>query len=114
MHRTLSIAALAASAFVSTLAIAADTTDGRPAGSQPQQAAALVQAAPTPQAARSDAGTSPQPSDQVIPDDLIVQGSQCVGFDCVDNETFGFDTLRLKENNTRIVFFDTSADPYPN
>ncbi|MGN6521102.1 MAG: tail fiber domain-containing protein, partial [Dokdonella sp.] len=47
-------------------------------------------------------------------DDLIVQGSQCVGFDCVDNETFGFDTLRLKENNTRIVFFDTSADPYPN
>ncbi len=47
--------------------------------------------------------------DQVIADDLIVQGSICVGFDCVDNESFGFDKLRLKENNTRIHFLDTSA-----
>jgi len=47
--------------------------------------------------------------DQVIPDDLIVQGSACVGLDCVDNESFGFDTLRLKENNTRIKFMDTST-----
>lgn len=37
--------------------------------------------------------------DQVIPDDLIVQGSACVGLDCVNNESFGFDTIRLKENN---------------
>jgi hypothetical protein len=49
--------------------------------------------------------------DQVIPDDLIVQSSLCVGFDCVDGESFGFDTLRLKENNTRIKFEDTSASP---
>ena len=48
-------------------------------------------------------------ADQVIPDDLIVQGSNCVGLDCVDNESFGFDTLRLKENNTRIKFDDTST-----
>jgi hypothetical protein len=48
-------------------------------------------------------------ADQVIPDDLIVQGSACVGLDCVNNESFGFDTLRLKENNTRITFFDTST-----
>lgn len=47
--------------------------------------------------------------DQVIPDDLIVQGSTCVGFDCVNNESFGFDTIRLKENNTRIAFDDTSS-----
>ncbi|MGA7614684.1 MAG: hypothetical protein WBX15_05820 [Thermoanaerobaculia bacterium] len=47
--------------------------------------------------------------DQVIADDLIVQGSECVGFDCVNNESFGFDTLRLKENNTRIGFSDTST-----
>ena len=47
--------------------------------------------------------------DQVIPDDLIVQGSACVGLDCVNNESFGFDTLRLKENNTRIKFDDTSV-----
>ena len=47
--------------------------------------------------------------DQVIPDDLIVQGSACVGIDCVNNENFGFDTIRVKENNTRIQFDDTSA-----
>ena len=48
-------------------------------------------------------------ADQVIPDDLIVQGSQCVGFDCVNNENFGFDTIKLKENNLRIFFEDTST-----
>jgi hypothetical protein len=47
--------------------------------------------------------------DQVIPDDLIVQGSACVGLDCVNNESFGFDTIRLKENNTRLQFDDTSV-----
>jgi hypothetical protein len=47
--------------------------------------------------------------DQVIADDLIVQGSECVGLDCVNNESFGFDTIRLKENNDRITFVDTST-----
>lgn len=47
--------------------------------------------------------------DQVIPDDLIVQGSICAGFDCVNNEAFGFDTIRMKENNTRLQFDDTSS-----
>ena len=47
--------------------------------------------------------------DQVIPDDLIVQGSACVGLDCVNGEVFGFDTIRLKENNDRIQFDDTST-----
>ena len=47
--------------------------------------------------------------DTVIPDDLIVQGSACVGLDCVNNENFGFDTIRLKENNLRIKFDDTST-----
>jgi hypothetical protein len=51
--------------------------------------------------------------DQVIPDDLIVQGSGCFGFDCVNNESFGFDTIRLKENNLRIKFEDTSTGTYP-
>ena len=52
--------------------------------------------------------------DQVIPDDLIVQASTCTGFDCVDGESFGFDTLRLKENNLRIHFDDTSSSAgYP-
>jgi hypothetical protein len=54
-------------------------------------------------------------ADTVIPDDLIVQGSACVGLDCVDGESFGFDTIRLKENNTRIKFDDTSTSPgFPN
>jgi len=47
--------------------------------------------------------------DQVIPDDLIVQGSICAGLDCVNNENFGFDTIRMKENNTRLQFDDTSV-----
>ncbi len=51
--------------------------------------------------------------DQVIADDLIVVGSECVGLDCVNNENFGFDTLRLKENNTRIKFEDTSVGSFP-
>ncbi|MFP5245371.1 MAG: hypothetical protein ACLGH0_01665, partial [Thermoanaerobaculia bacterium] len=53
-------------------------------------------------------------NDQVIPDDLIVQGSTCTGFDCVNNESFGFDTFRMKENNLRINFDDTSTSAgYP-
>lgn len=47
--------------------------------------------------------------DNVIADNLIVQGSACLGLDCVSGESFGFDTLRLKENNTRIKFDDTST-----
>ncbi len=48
-------------------------------------------------------------ADQVILDDLIVDGSACIGFDCVNGESFGFDTLRLKENNLRIKAQDTSS-----
>jgi hypothetical protein len=48
-------------------------------------------------------------ADQQIPDDLVVVGSICVGLDCVNGESFGFDTIRLKENNLRIRFMDTSA-----
>ncbi len=46
--------------------------------------------------------------DQQILDDLIVGGSICAGLDCVNGESFGFDTIRLKENNLRIKFQDTS------
>ncbi len=47
--------------------------------------------------------------DEVINDDLIVDGSACIGVDCVDGEVFGTDTLRLKANNLRIHFQDTST-----
>lgn len=46
---------------------------------------------------------------QVYATDLIVQGSECVGMDCTTSESFGSDTIRLKENNLRIKFDDTSA-----
>jgi hypothetical protein len=55
----------------------------------------------------------PVSADQVTPDDQIVQGSSCVGLDCIVNESFGFDTLRLKENNLRIKFDDTSINGFP-
>jgi hypothetical protein len=61
----------------------------------------------------SGVSTAPEPNDQVIADDLIVQGSACIGQDCVNNESFGFDTIRIKENNTRIKFEDTSVGSFP-
>jgi len=62
-------------------------------------------------AAGSDSGElrNVAAADFVIIDDLIVDGSACIGFDCVNGESFGFDTLRLKENNLRIKFDDTST-----
>jgi len=43
-------------------------------------------------------------------DDVIINGgSLCVGFDGANGEAFGLDTLRLKENNLRIHFEDTST-----
>ena len=59
------------------------------------------------------ASTAITAADQVIADDLIVQGSACIGLDCVNNESFGFDTIRMKENNTRIKFQDTSVGSFP-
>ena len=53
------------------------------------------------------------PNDVVTADDAIIQGSACIGLDCVNNESFGFDTIRLKENNTRIKFEDTSTGAFP-
>jgi len=63
-----------------------------------------------PRSARK-ATRDPGAKDVVTPDDTIIQGSLCVGLDCVDGESFGFSTLRLKENNTRIEFLDTSVNP---
>jgi hypothetical protein len=45
---------------------------------------------------------------QVFAQDVVVQGSICVGFDCPSAPSFGFDTQRLMENNLRIRFDDTS------
>lgn len=54
-------------------------------------------------------------ADQVILDDLIVDGSACIGQDCVNGESFGFDTIKMKENNLRIKADDTSVSAsFPN
>ena len=50
-------------------------------------------------------------ADSITPDDSIVQGSQCVGPDCVDGELFDLDTLKLKAEDTRLKFEDTSTAP---
>lgn len=46
---------------------------------------------------------------QVFTQDVVVQGSICVGFDCPTAPNFGFDTQRYAENNLRIHFDDTSS-----
>jgi len=52
-----------------------------------------------------------RPMDVVHADDVIITGSLCVGFDCLTDgtENFGFDTIKMKENNIRIFFDDTSS-----
>jgi hypothetical protein len=51
--------------------------------------------------------------DVVHYDDVITTGSLCVGFDCANGESFGYDTVKLKENNLRFYFEDTSAGSFP-
>lgn len=47
--------------------------------------------------------------DIIHADDVIIQQSLGVGQDAVNGENFGFDTIRMKENNLRMHFDDTSA-----
>ncbi len=46
-------------------------------------------------------------------DDVIITGSLCIGFDCANGESFGYDTLKLKENNLRFYYEDTSVGSFP-
>jgi hypothetical protein len=55
------------------------------------------------------ANEAPDLPDYVYNEDLYVIGSLCVGTDCSDPETWGYDVIRLKENNLRINFDDTSS-----
>ncbi|WP_020208168.1 hypothetical protein [Gilvimarinus chinensis] len=48
-------------------------------------------------------------ADNVISDDVVVDGSACIGLDCVNGEHFSFDTMIFKENNLRLFFNDTST-----
>ncbi|MEZ5333455.1 MAG: hypothetical protein R2991_15795 [Thermoanaerobaculia bacterium] len=54
-------------------------------------------------------------TETVISGDLTVYNSLCVGFDCATSESYGDNTIRLKENNLRIHFDDTSnSGSFPN
>jgi hypothetical protein len=46
-------------------------------------------------------------------DDVIITGSLCIGFDCINGESFGYCTLKLKENNLQLCFEDTSIGTFP-
>jgi len=52
-------------------------------------------------------------ADIIHNDDVLILRSLCVGFDCVNGEVFGADTIRLKENNLRIHALDTSVGAFP-
>lgn len=48
-------------------------------------------------------------ADQLISDDLVVQSSLCVGADCVVDEDFADDTIRIKTATPQLRFVDTSG-----
>ncbi len=75
---------------------------GLPEGSSAKQSGA------TTEAIGPEVGTQ-----QTISGDLSVYNSLCVGFDCLAAESYGSDTVRLKENNLRIHFEDTSTGSFP-
>src|SRR5437660_2805352 len=89
-------------------AIEGQRTASKPAGPTTQPQPTRV-SANTVQRLRNHRFSLLRTPDVVTADDEIIQGSVCVGLDCVVNEAFNFDTIRLKENNTRIGFMDTSS-----
>ncbi len=56
----------------------------------------------------------PEPQDDVIADDVIVQGNLCVGgFGCTNGEVFGSDDLKLEDTRLGILFEDSSSASFP-
>lgn len=51
----------------------------------------------------------PAGAQEVIADNLIVQGKVCAGTDCASTESFGLENLKLKHNNTKLLFDDSST-----
>lgn len=41
--------------------------------------------------------------------DREISGALCVGSDCINGESFGLDTIRMKKANLRLYFDDTSS-----
>jgi hypothetical protein len=88
-----------------------DPTEGEEEGGAPPRAAmagARESAPGGPEGPRSISAPA-----QVISDDLIVKGRACFGPDCASSEGFLYNTILLKDRNTRIRFNDTSGGTYP-
>ena len=49
--------------------------------------------------------------DTLFTDDVSAKGGVCAGFDCTSPESYGLATAKLKANNTRLKFEDTSTSP---
>ena len=49
--------------------------------------------------------------DTLFTDDVAAKGGVCAGADCTSPESYGVATLKLKANNTRLKFEDTSTSP---
>ena len=93
--------------IVSAIVLAAFITSSPTNASKNQIGApASIAAGPAQPVAKAPAAPM---ADQVTVDDSIIQGSLCAGLDCVNGESFNFDTIRLKENNVRLKFQDTSS-----
>jgi Chaperone of endosialidase len=45
--------------------------------------------------------------------DVAATGGVCAGSDCINGESYGLASAKLKENNTRLKFEDTSVAPFP-
>jgi len=52
-------------------------------------------------------------SNTFFSDDVSAKGGVCAGFDCTNAESYGLASAKLKENNTRLKFEDTSVAPFP-
>jgi Chaperone of endosialidase len=60
--------------------------------------------------ARTIPGRSLKPAVETLFTDVVsAQGGVCAGSDCVNGESMGLASAKLKENNTRLKFEDTSA-----
>ena len=96
-------------------AVDADTLAGPPASGPPLGGAGLTwQSGPQARAARTaatgqEAARGDVPLIAVTADDAVIKGALCIGTDCASSgETFAT-TFKLKENNNRITFDDTSV-----
>lgn len=55
------------------------------------------------------AGAASTPQAAPVAGSLTVRPSLCVGSDCADSESYGFDTVRMREDNLRVAFLDDST-----